>query len=326
MSSSLEQLKRWSVVVADTGDFGQLRRFRPSEATTNPSLILRASQQESCRDFCRSVTKNARHVGEAMFQLLLHFGLEILKIIPGRVSLEVDARLSFDSERIITYARELASALAKQGMGRERILIKIAATCEGIQAARELEKEGIHTNLTLIFSLVQAIACAEARVGLVSPFVGRIWDWYQKHPEANHEGESDPGVLSVRRIFYHYKRRGYETQIMAASFRHIEEILALAGCDLLTISPTFLAELQESQREVPRRLFIPEMSGEPEENGNLSGLGAAEFQLQLTKDAMACEKLHEGIRQFCRDTDTLEELIQRDWQNPSIESGENLKT
>ncbi|MDR0728482.1 MAG: transaldolase [Puniceicoccales bacterium] len=323
MPSSLEQLKRWSVVVADTGDFEQLRRFRPLEATTNPSLILRVSRQEEYRDFCRSVTQNARSVEEALFQLLLHFGLEILKIIPGRVSLEVDARLSFDSGGTIAYARELVSALAGRGMGRERILIKIAATGEGIRAAQELEKEGISTNLTLVFSLVQAIACAEARVSLISPFVGRILDWYQKHPEAN-PGGADPGVRSVERIFEHYKRRGYGTQIMAASFRHIGEILALAGCDLLTISPAFLAELQESSMEVPRRLFVPEMTGESEEKENRLGLEAAEFQLQLTKDAMACEKLHEGIRLFCRDTEALEELIQKGWSEPGL--GEDPKT
>ncbi|MDR2377582.1 MAG: transaldolase [Puniceicoccales bacterium] len=317
MPSSLEQLKRWSVVVADTGDFEQLRRFRPPEATTNPSLILRASRQESCRDFCRSVTQNAHSVGEALFRLLLHFGLEILKIIPGRVSLEVDARLSFDPDGTIAYARELVDALVQRGVERERILIKIAATWEGIRAAQELEKEGVHTNLTLVFSLVQAIACAEARVSLISPFVGRILDWYQKHPEAK-QGEADPGVLSVERIFEHYKRQGYGTQIMAASFRHIGEILALAGCDLLTISPAFLTELQESSTEVPRKLFVPEKAAELEKKENLSGLDAAEFQLRLTEDAMACEKLHEGIRQFCRDTEALEELIQRGWPEPGL--------
>jgi transaldolase len=309
MPSSLEQLRQWSVVVADTGDFEQIQQFHPQDATTNPTLILRASQQEAYREFCRSVTRDAQNIKEAVRQLLVHFGLEILKLIPGRVSIEVDARLSFDTNGMIDDAKQLMTYFSQHGIDRGRILIKIAATWEGILAAQALEKEGIHTNLTLVFSLAQAMVCGRAKVRLISPFVGRILDWHQQHSDAVYYSESDPGVLSVCQIFDHYKKQGCETQIMAASFRNVGEILALAGCDLLTISPKFLMELQRSDAVVPCRLSAldsPLKCSDPLE------WSESEFRLQIVNDAMACEKLYEGIRQFCRDTEALEELIQRD--------------
>jgi transaldolase len=305
--SSLEQLRQWTIVVADTGDFEQIQQFRPRDATTNPSLILRASQQEHHREFFRSVTRGVANVQEAVFQLLIHFGLEILKLIPGQVSIEVDARLSFDTVGTINYARKLAAVFRDHGIDRGRILIKIAATWEGIQAARQLEKEGIRTNLTLVFSLAQAAVCAEANVQLISPFVGRILDWHQQHSDTLYTAESDPGVLSVRHIFNYYRKHSYKTRIMGASFRNMGEILALAGCDLLTISPKFLAELQESHVEVVRKLC---------DGGNSVNIPdklkweASIFRLRVGNDAMVCEKLHEGIRQFCFDTEALEKLIQ----------------
>jgi transaldolase len=308
MPSSLEQLRQWSVVVADTGDFEQIQQFRPQDATTNPTLILKASQQEIYREFCRSVTRDASHIKEAIRQLLVHFGLEILKLIPGRVSIEVDARLSFDTNGMIDDAKQLIACFSHHGVDRERILIKIAATWEGILAAQVLEKEGIHTNLTLVFSLTQAIACGRAKVRLISPFVGRILDWHQQHSGVIYGSESDPGVLSVRQIFDYYKEQGYGTQIMAASFRNVGEILALAGCDLLTISPKFLMELQKSDVMVSRRLSASES---PQKYSDSVALKESEFRLQVVNDAMACEKLYEGIRQFCRDTEALEELIQK---------------
>ncbi|MDR0445201.1 MAG: transaldolase [Puniceicoccales bacterium] len=307
MSSSLEQLRQWSVVVADTGDFEQIQQFHPQDATTNPTLILKASQQETYREFCRSVTREAQNIREAVQQLLVHFGLEILKLIPGRVSIEVDARLSFDVQGTVNYAKQLITGFSHHGINRERILIKIAATWEGIQAAQQLEKEGIHTNLTLIFSLIQAAACAEANVQLISPFIGRILDWHQRHSGVAYDSESDPGVLSVRRIFNYYKRYGYKTRIMGASFRNTGEILALAGCDLLTISPKFLAELQGSHAKIIRKLYD---DGDPMDTPDKLKWEASTFRLQVGNDAMACEKLHEGIRQFCCDTEALEKLIQ----------------
>ncbi|MDR2419827.1 MAG: transaldolase [Puniceicoccales bacterium] len=308
MPSSLEQLKQWSVVVADTGDFEQIQQFRPQDATTNPTLILKASQQEIYREFCRSVTQGALNIREAVQQLLLHFGLEILKLIPGRVSIEVDARLSFDTNGMIDDAKQLITYFSQHGIDRERILIKIAATWEGILAAQALEKEGISTNLTLVFSLAQAMICGRAKVRLISPFVGRILDWHQQHSDVVYDSESDPGVLSVRQIFDHYKKQGYGTQIMAASFRNVGEILALAGCDLLTISPKFLLELQKSDATVSRRLSVPDR---PLESSDPLEWKESEFRLWIVNDAMACEKLYEGIRQFCRDAEALEELIQR---------------
>jgi transaldolase len=310
MPSSLEQLKQWTIVVADTGDFEQIRQFHPQDATTNPSLILRASQQEYHREFCQSVIRGVTDVQEAMFQLLIHFGLEILKLIPGRVSIEVDARLSFDTVGTIDYAKKLIAGFRDHGIDRERIFIKIAATWEGIQAARQLEEEGISTNLTLIFSLIQAAACAEANVQLISPFVGRILDWHQQHFGILFDVEADPGVLSVRRIFNYYRRYGYKTRIMGASFRNTGEILALAGCDLLTIDPKFLAELQKSHVKVDRKLYD---DWDPVDTPNKLKWDASTFRLQVGNDAMVCEKLHEGIRQFCRDTEALEKLIQTAW-------------
>ena len=313
MASLLESLRTQTTVVADTGDFESMRRYLPTDATTNPSLILKAVQQEAYRPMLeRCVQANPRAAtSDLVDQLLVSFGKEILNIVPGRVSTEVDARLSFDTSATIARARQLIALYQDAGFGRERILIKIAATYEGIQAARVLEAEGIHCNLTLLFSLVQAVECADARVQLISPFVGRIYDWHKKQQgnawnEAANSGVNDPGVLSVSKIYSYYKNFGVATEIMGASFRNTGQILALAGCDLLTISPDLLANLSDTQGEVSPCLNAAYAKANPLER---LPSGEQAFRFLLNEDAMATEKLSEGIRAFVADARKLDVLI-----------------
>lgn len=313
--NQLEQLKRYTIVVADTGDIDQIALYSPRDATTNPSLILKAAQNLRYRSLVDDTL--ARYPGhtpaQLMDALLVAFGLRILQQVPGRVSTEVDARLSFDRQATVDKARQLMAAYAAAGITRERVLIKIAATWEGIAAARELEAEGIHTNLTLLFAPVQAVACAQAGVTLISPFVGRIYDWYRKQAGSQwdddaHTGAADPGVRSVRRIHQFFRRHGFHTEVMGASFRHPGQVLALAGCDLLTISPELLAKLQQSDAPVNRQLG-EHVSGEEVDALPDSLLGdasrEARFRFLLNDDAMASEKLAEGIRLFAADTERL---------------------
>lgn len=324
--NQLEALRQYTTVVADTGDFHQIARFRPQDATTNPSLIFKAVQQGAYQGLLHGVLR--QHPGEStdalMDRLLVRFGCEILRIVPGRVSTEVDARLSFDTAATVARARRLVALYRAEGVDvRSRLLIKIAATWEGIQAARILEAEGIHTNLTLLFSRVQAIACADSGVRLISPFVGRIYDWHRQKAgtawdEAAMRGAADPGVQSVRSIYRYFKRFGIATEVMGASFRNTAQILALAGCDLLTISPDLLAQLQAAdaqQHPVPRVLLAQEdaqtlgtdvLTAPPE---NPLHYDEACFRYALNADAMASEKLAEGIRAFDLDTQKLLTLI-----------------
>lgn len=312
MTSQLDQLKAHTVVVADTGDFKQLAQFAPRDATTNPSLILKAVQKPEYAPLLAEVVK--AHAGDALDSIvdkvLVRFGLEILKVVPGRVSTEVDARLSFDTAATVARARRIMGLYEAAGVSRDRVLIKIAATWEGIQAARMLEAEGIHCNLTLLFAFAQARACGDAGVQLISPFVGRIYDWYKKSAgaawdEAAQAGLNDPGVQSVSRIHGYYKQHGIRTEVMGASFRNVGQILALAGCDLLTISPDLLAQLQTTQGEVPCQLVSPANVVAPE-----PALSEAAFRYALNEDAMATEKLAEGIRLFAADAVKLDALIE----------------
>jgi transaldolase len=254
--SALDQLRQFTTVVADTGDFNSMRAFAPRDATTNPTLILKAVGMPDYRSLLEETVAahSGETAGEVCDRLLVRFGCEILKLIPGRVSTEVDARLSFDTEGTIAKAHRIVDLYATQGVGRDRVLIKVAATWEGIRAAERLENDGIHCNLTLLFSFPQAVACADAGVTLISPFVGRIYDWYRKRDGVDYAGDADPGVLSVRRIYEYFKKYGYPTEVMGASFRNTGQILALAGCDLLTISPELLAQLAQSEQPVQRRL------------------------------------------------------------------------
>jgi transaldolase len=312
MASQLDQLKAVTTVVADTGDFKQLAQFAPQDATTNPSLILKAVQKPEYAPLLADTV--AAHKGAALEDIVDHtlvkFGQEILKVIPGRVSTEVDARLSFDTAATVARARRIMGLYEAAGTPRERVLIKIASTWEGIQAARVLEQEGIRCNLTLLFAFCQAQACGDARVQLISPFVGRIYDWYKKTAgtswdEAANAGVNDPGVKSVARIYAHYKQHGIATEVMGASFRNVGQILALAGCDLLTISPDLLAQLQASEAPVPRHLvFHGELQAAP------APLSEAAFRYALNEDAMATEKLAEGIRAFAVDAGKLDALIE----------------
>ncbi|MBQ4614654.1 MAG: transaldolase [Akkermansia sp.] len=314
MATQLEQLKQYTTVVADTGDFRQMEEFTPQDATTNPSLILAAAAKPEYRPIIEEVVasfRNSELKGDALMAALMNkvivaFGLEILKRVPGRVSSEVDARLSFDTEATVQKAREIMALYEEAGVSRDRVLIKIASTWEGIQAARILEQEGIHCNLTLLFSLVQAVACAEAGVRLISPFVGRILDWYTKNTGEQYTAETDPGVLSVRTIYNYYKKFGYPVQIMGASFRNKGEVLALAGCDLLTISPNLLAELATSEDEV-----TPLLSPEAAQASDVERIPADEksFRFLFNEDAMATEKTAEGIRRFSADIRKLECLL-----------------
>ena len=314
MTSQLEQLKAFTTVVADTGDFLQMARYLPQDATTNPSLILKAVQKAEYAPLLAEVV--AAHRGESLPELvdrvLVRFGQEILKVVPGRVSTEVDARLSFDTAATIARARHIIGLYETAGTPRSRVLIKVAATWEGIQAARQLETEGIKTNLTLLFAFAQARACGDAKVQLISPFVGRIYDWYKKTAgtswdEAANAGVNDPGVKSVARIYAYYKAHGVATEVMGASFRNIGQIQALAGCDLLTISPDLLAQLQAidgAAQPLVRALTAAASVSAPE-----APLTEAEFRYQLNEDAMATEKLAEGIRLFAADAVKLDALI-----------------
>ena len=313
--NQLDALKQFTTVVADTGDFKQLAQFQPQDATTNPSLILKAVQKPEYAPLLAETV--AAHRGQpldvVMDHLLVRFGCEILKTIPGRVSTEVDARLSFDTAATVARARRIMALYEAQGMARERVLIKIASTWEGIQAAAELEREGIRCNLTLLFAFCQAVACGQAQVQLISPFVGRIYDWYKKSAgvawdEAAMSGANDPGVKSVRAIFNHYKKHGIATEVMGASFRNIGQITALAGCDLLTISPELLAQLAATEAPLGQALDPAAALGM-----DLPALSydEAAFRLALNEDAMATEKLAEGIRAFCADAVKLEVLMQK---------------
>ena len=312
--NQLDQLKQFTTVVADTGDFESIRQFSPQDATTNPSLIFKAvSQPEYTPLLDQAVAERegaslprAELIPAIIDDLLTIFGEKILQIVPGRVSTEVDARLSFDTPATIEKARKLIGLYEKRGVSKERVLIKVASTWEGIRAAEELHKDGINCNLTLLFSLPQAIACAEAKVRLISPFVGRIYDWYKAKTGQEYTGADDPGVQSVRVIYNYFKKFGYETQVMGASFRNTSQILELAGCDLLTISPDLLAELQGSEASVTRQLSV-----EKAKVSDLSKLAMDEktFRWMLNEDAMGTEKLAEGIRKFTEDIIKLEALI-----------------
>lgn len=310
--NSLDALKACSVVVADTGDFNTMQQFMPRDATTNPTLIVKALQKAEYQSLLTQSVEQARGQtgtpdGEAVAdRLLVRFGEEILKIIPGRVSTEVDARLSFDTEASMAKARRVIALYEAAGIDRARVLIKLAATWEGIAAARQLETEGIHCNLTLMFSFAQAVACAQAGVTLVSPFVGRIYDWYCKRESRDYQGADDPGVQSVTRIFQHYKRHGYKTEVMGASFRNVGQVLALAGCDLLTISPELLGRLSTMNDAVPVQLDAANVTAASKPDVPLD---EKTFRFDLNEDAMATEKLAEGIRQFVLDARRLDELI-----------------
>jgi transaldolase len=315
--SALEQLKKLTTVVADTGDFERMHKYQPQDATTNPSLILKAAQQPNYQDLVQQV--KTAHPGmkpsDLVDHILVAFGLEILKIVPGRVSTEVDARLSFDTHATIKKAKHLIALYESHGIDRQRVLIKLAGTWEGIGAAKVLEAEGIHCNMTLLFSLVQAAACGAVNAKLISPFVGRITDWHKAKlgaswSDANNGGANDPGVTSVKRIFHYYKHFNIATEIMGASFRNTSQILELAGCDLLTISPELLGELQDSMVAVEQKLNRANASKAlADENISQLKLDESSFRLQLNNDAMATEKLAEGIRHFCVDTDKLELLL-----------------
>jgi transaldolase len=309
MSTQLDQLKQYTKVVADTGDFVGLKEFAPQDATTNPSLILKAAALPTYSHLVDQAIKDsgaAAPLDRVIDRLLVVFGLEILKIVPGRVSSEVDARLSFDRDGTLTKAREIVALYEKAGIGRDRILIKIASTWEGIKAAEVLEKEGIHCNLTLLFSFAQAVACAESGIQLISPFVGRILDWHKKSTGKEFPGASDPGVISVTQIYTYYKKFGYRTEVMGASFRNKGEILELAGCDLLTIAPPLLAELKASSDPVVRKLDPAKASAV---NLKRISLDEKAFRFALNEDAMATEKTAEGIRLFSADIGKLEQLI-----------------
>ncbi len=311
--NQLNALKQFTTVVADTGDFKQIAAFAPHDATTNPSLILKAVQKPDYAPLLAQTV--AAHRGQpldvVMDHLLVRFGCEILSLIPGRVSTEVDARLSFDTAATVARALRLIELYRAQGVDSSRVLIKIAATWEGIQAAAELERQGIHTNLTLLFAFCQAVACGQAKVQLISPFVGRIYDWYKKSAgaawdEAAHAGVNDPGVKSVRHIYNHYKKFGIATEVMGASFRNVGQIVGLAGCDLLTIAPELLAQLAAS--DIP---LTPTLSAEAAQALDLPPVqyNEASFRYALNDDAMATEKLAEGIRAFCVDAVKLEQLM-----------------
>lgn len=314
MANALEQLKSTgTVIVTDTGEFESIAKYTPQDATTNPSLILAASKKAEYAKLMDIAIGYAQDKGSnpkekasiALDRLLVEFGKEILKIVPGRVSTEVDARLSFNKDATIKKAIEIIKLYESVGISKDRILIKIASTWEGIQAARELEsKHGIHCNLTLLFSFVQAVACAEAKVTLISPFVGRILDWFKASTGKEYDGETDPGVISVRKIFNYYKKYSYDTIVMGASFRNTGEIKALAGCDFLTIAPKLLEELYNSNEDVPKKLDSSAANATDEEKVSYID-NEAEFRYLFNEDAMATEKLSEGIRNFAKDCVTL---------------------
>ena len=312
--NQLEQLKRFTKVVADTGDFATLKEYAPQDATTNPSLIFKAAQMPGYKSLVEKAIADNRKSGlsgdaqleDIMDHLLVLFGTEILKIVPGRVSTETDADMSFDTEALIKKAHRFIEMYKQNGIGRERILIKIASTWEGIRAAEVLQKEGINCNMTLLFSLPQAVACAEAKARLISPFVGRILDWYKKSTGKDYAPAEDPGVVSVKEIYAYYKKFGHDTEVMGASFRNKGEILELAGCDALTISPQLLGELKNSTDSLERKL-----SPETARQSKIERLPLDEkkFRWQLNENAMATEKLSEGIRVFNADANKLEQYI-----------------
>ena len=311
--NQLDALKQWTTVVADTGDFKQLDAFKPQDATTNPSLILKAVQKPEYAPLLQDAVNQyrGRPLDEITDRLLVRFGCEILSIIPGRVSTEVDARLSFDTNATVARGERLIELYQAQGIHIDRVLIKVAATWEGIQAAEQLERKGIHTNLTLLFSFSQAVACAQAKVQLISPFVGRIYDWYKKSAgatwvETEKAGANDPGVQSVKAIFNYYKKFGIATEVMGASFRNAGQITALAGCDLLTISPDLLASLTASDAPLTQALDADNAKTMDLPHVHYDEAG---FRFALNEDAMATEKLAEGIRAFCVDAVKLEKLL-----------------
>lgn len=308
MASKLTQLKSQTVVVADTGDIDAIAKFTPVDATTNPSLLLKAAQLERYRHFLDKAIETTRSgdVSSAVDQLAVNIGKEILAIIPGRISTEVDARLSYDQEASYQKAHSLIQRYEAAGVSRDRVLIKLASTWEGIRAAERLEQDGINTNLTLLFSFEQAVACAEAGVFLISPFVGRILDWYKKAESVDgYPADKDPGVVSVKRIYNYYKTHAYPTIVMGASFRNTGEIEALAGCDQLTIGPSLLEELENDHGELPQKLF--DQGGSADQRPDR--ITEAEFRFRCGQDAMATEKLAEGIRNFVADQVKLEELL-----------------
>ncbi|QXZ09872.1 transaldolase [Comamonas sp. Y33R10-2] len=314
--NQLEALKQFTTVVADTGDFHQLAQFQPRDATTNPSLILKAVQKPEYAPLMRATVAQFkdRSLDEIMDRILVRFGCEILNTVPGRVSTEVDARLSFDTTATVTRGERLIELYQAAGVHTERVLIKIAATWEGIEAARILEQRGIHTNLTLLFSFCQAVACGQAKVQLISPFVGRIYDWYKKQAgaqwnEAAMAGANDPGVSSVRQIYNYYKHFGIATEVMGASFRNTGQILALAGCDLLTIAPELLAQLSAQDGSQLTRAMDADSAKTQELKRVI--FDEASFRFALNEDSMATEKLAEGIRAFTADTLKLETLMQQ---------------
>lgn len=311
--NQLDALKQFTTVVADTGDFKQLDAYLPQDATTNPSLILKAVQKPDYRTLLtETVAQNrSKALDEITDRLLVRFGCEILSIIPGRVSTEVDARLSFDTHATVARAERIIALYMAQGIHVDRVLIKVAATWEGIEAAAQLEQRGIHTNLTLLFSFCQAVACGQAKVQLISPFVGRIYDWYKKSAgaawvESDNAGANDPGVKSVRQIYNHYKKFGIATEVMGASFRNVGQINALAGCDLLTISPELLATLAGSKAPLVRSLDADTAQLQDLQPVDYDEAG---FRFALNEDAMATEKLAEGIRAFCADSLKLDQLL-----------------
>ena len=315
MNDLLSQLKQHSTIVADTGDFSSLRKYQPRDATTNPSLLFKAAQQKEYRSLVdEALSYAAKKAGPGgdqtalfMDKLAVNFGCEILKIIPGRVSTEVDASYSFDMQGSIAKARQLIKLYEDAGIARERILIKLGTTWEGIKAAEQLEKEGIHCNMTLLFSFAQAVACAEAKVTLISPFVGRIYDWYKKSTGAEPTVDADPGVASVKRIYDFYKKYDYKTQVMGASFRKVEQIIELAGCDLLTISPDLLAQLQKREGTLQRKLSVEAAKAKDIPNVHLD---EKTYRFEHNQDQMAVEKLSEGIRAFYVDGRKLEKYAQ----------------
>ncbi|CAG8566063.1 15199_t:CDS:2 [Gigaspora rosea] len=314
MASVLDQIKAWTTIVADSGDFESIDQYKPQDATTNPSLILAATRNPRYAHLINSAVKYAKDkegtieekIDWAADKLLINFGCEILKIIPGRVSTEVDAKLSFNTEATIQKARRLIELYKEVGIDKSRVLIKIASTWEGIRAAEILEKEEIHCNLTLLFSFPQAVACAEAGVTLISPFVGRILDWYKKSTGQTYQADNDPGVKSVSRIYRYYKQHGYKTIVMGASFRNTGEIEELAGCDFLTISPALLKELQNDCKKIERKLSPDKCDNEPKVTYD-----EISFRWDLNEDAMATEKLSEGIRKFAEDNNKLKDELKK---------------
>lgn len=309
-----QTLRQMTKVVADTGDIDQIKHHKPEDATTNPSLLLKAAEMEQYQSIVKQTLDETVHLSgkalldEVLIRLAVNFGLEILKVIPGRVSTEVDARLSFDTEKTVLMARRLIKLYEENGIDRKRILIKIAATWEGIKAAEILEKEGIHCNLTLIFHMAQAVCCAKAGVTLISPFVGRITDWYKNHLNQSEfpPVSEDEGVKSVKAIYYYFKKYGFKTTVMGASFRHVKQVEALSGCDALTISPQLLTELSNDNEKLPKHL------DENKTPSDIKEMDVSEnaFRWAMNESAMATEKLAEGIRNFAKDTVKLEKLIQ----------------